>query len=187
MLNILAMVTYILSSISRSKDNRAIKFGQLIEYEMKNIFLEESYRKCGGEASSRPFYKKSKLKISLNQQSEILHLLMKCSEMFSLCAQVEVYQNILKLRRWLVFTLYKALIWKTKRGLGLVFCFIFCMIFKEKCFSCYILLTDQISFPDYLYFLRYCAICVLQLFAVQSATSPILELTLIFLSSRFSA
>ena len=126
------------------------------------------------------------MKISLDQQSEILHLLMKCSEMFSLCAQVEVYQNILKLRcSPLVFTLYKALIWKTKRGLRLVFCFIFCMIFKEKCFSCYILLTDQISFPDYLYFLRYCAICVLQLFAVQSATSSILELTLISYQAVF--
>ena len=25
------------------------------------------------------------------------------------------------------------------------------MIFREKCFSCYILLTDQISLSDYLY------------------------------------
>ena len=30
-----------------------------------------------------------------------------------------------------------------------------CMIFREKCFSCYILLTDQISFSDCLYFLRF--------------------------------
>ena len=27
--------------------------------------------------------------------------------------------------------------------------------FKTKCFSCYILLTDQISLSDYLYFLRF--------------------------------
>ena len=33
---------------------------------MRNIFLE----KCGGEASPRTFFKKSKLKISLNQQSK---------------------------------------------------------------------------------------------------------------------
>ena len=38
------------------------------------------------------------------------------------------------------------------------------MIFQEKCFSCYILLTDQILLSDYLYFSRYWAICVLQLF-----------------------
>ena len=35
---------------------------------------------------------------------------------------------------------------------------------KEKYFSCYILLTDQISLSDCLYFLRYWAICVLHLF-----------------------
>ena len=26
-----------------------MKFGQVIEYSMKNIFLEKSYAKCGGE------------------------------------------------------------------------------------------------------------------------------------------
>ena len=29
------------------------------------------------------------------------------------------------------------------------------MIFQEKCFSCYILLTDPISLPDRLNFMRY--------------------------------
>ena len=38
------------------------------------------------------------------------------------------------------------------------------MIFQEKCFSCYILLTDQTSSSDYLYFSRHWGICVLQLF-----------------------
>ena len=31
---------YIFPSISRSKDNQAMKFGQLLEYNMKNIFLK---------------------------------------------------------------------------------------------------------------------------------------------------
>ena len=31
---------HILPNISRSKDNQAMKFGQLIEYNMRNIFLE---------------------------------------------------------------------------------------------------------------------------------------------------
>ena len=44
---------------------------------------------------------------------------------------------------------------------------ILCMIFQEKCFSSYILLADQISLPDYLYFLRYWSICVLRLLAIQ--------------------
>ena len=34
-----------------------MKFGQLIEYSMKNIFFEKSYTKYGGEAGPRPFYK----------------------------------------------------------------------------------------------------------------------------------
>ena len=36
------------------------------------------------------------------------------------------------------------------------------MIFQEKCFSCYIILTDQISLYDCLSFVRYWVICVLQ-------------------------
>ena len=45
---------HILSNISRSKDNQIMRFGQLIEYNMSNIFLEKSY---SGETSPRPFYK----------------------------------------------------------------------------------------------------------------------------------
>ena len=51
------IVTHLLPNISRSKDNKTMKFGQLIECNMRNIFLEKSYTKCGGEASTRPFYK----------------------------------------------------------------------------------------------------------------------------------
>ena len=35
-----------------------MKFGQLIEYNMRNIFLQKSYGKCGVKVSPRPFYKK---------------------------------------------------------------------------------------------------------------------------------
>ena len=58
---------HILLDISRSKGNQTMRFGQLIEYNMKNIFLEKSYTKCGGETSPRPFSEKLKLSISLNQ------------------------------------------------------------------------------------------------------------------------
>ena len=43
-----------------------MKFGQLVEYNIRNIFLEKSYTKSGEEASLRPFYEKSKLNISLD-------------------------------------------------------------------------------------------------------------------------
>ena len=44
-----------LPNISRSKDNQAVKFGQLIEYNIRNIFLAKSYTKCGGDTFPRPF------------------------------------------------------------------------------------------------------------------------------------
>ena len=42
---------------SRSKGKQAMKFGQLTEYNIKNICLEKSNTKCGGEASPRPVHK----------------------------------------------------------------------------------------------------------------------------------
>ena len=50
---------HILPYISRIKDNQMVTFGQLIEYNMKKIFLEKSYPKCGGETSPKSFSKKS--------------------------------------------------------------------------------------------------------------------------------
>ena len=44
-----------------------MKFGQLIDYHKRNIFLEKSYTKCGGETSLRPFSEKLKMGISLDQ------------------------------------------------------------------------------------------------------------------------
>ena len=44
-----------------------MKFGQLIEYNMKNIFVEKSYSKCAGETIPRPLSKKSKLSLSLDR------------------------------------------------------------------------------------------------------------------------
>ena len=57
---------------SRQSDNEIN--GQSRDYYMRNTFLEKTYTKCGGEASPRPFSKKSKLKTSLDQQSEMLYL-----------------------------------------------------------------------------------------------------------------
>ena len=48
------IVIHILSDISRSKGNQSTKFGQLIECNMRNIFLEKPYTKCGGKTSPRP-------------------------------------------------------------------------------------------------------------------------------------
>ena len=90
-------------NISRSKDNQAMKFAQLIEYYMRKMFLEKLYGKCGGKTSPRSFSKKLKLSTSLDQQSKDWYTL------FLLYDQVENYRNLLKLRsRPLAFTSYKA-------------------------------------------------------------------------------
>ena len=52
-----------------------MKFGQLIEYNTRKIFLKKSYTKCGGETIPRPFTKKSKLSISLGQLSKVSYSL----------------------------------------------------------------------------------------------------------------
>ena len=45
---------HILPDISRNQGNQTKKFGQLIEYNMRNIFIEKSFTKCGGETIPRP-------------------------------------------------------------------------------------------------------------------------------------
>ena len=71
---------HILTNISRSKSNQAMKFGQLIEHNMRNIFLKKSYTKCGGDTIPRPFSKILKLSISLHHisASNVLYSLFLC-------------------------------------------------------------------------------------------------------------
>ena len=52
-----------------------MEFGQLIEYNMRNIFLEKLYTKCGGETIPRNFSEKTKLSIFLDQLSKVLYSL----------------------------------------------------------------------------------------------------------------
>ena len=61
------MTIHILLNVLGSKGTQTMKFGQLIEYNMRNILVEKSYPKCGGETIPGPFFKKSKLSISLDQ------------------------------------------------------------------------------------------------------------------------
>ena len=48
---------HMLLDISRNKGTQTMKFGQLIEYNMGNNFLEKSGTKCGGKAIPKPFSK----------------------------------------------------------------------------------------------------------------------------------
>ena len=56
----------ILPNISKSKSNQRMKLGQLIEYNMRNNFLEKSYKKYGEATTARHFSKKPNLTVSLD-------------------------------------------------------------------------------------------------------------------------
>ena len=49
-----------------------MKFGQLIECNMRNIFSEKSYTERGEETSPRRFSKKIELSISPDKQPKVL-------------------------------------------------------------------------------------------------------------------
>ena len=44
-----------------------MKFGQLLEYNTQNFFVEKPHTKCGAETILRPFSEKLKLSWSLDQ------------------------------------------------------------------------------------------------------------------------
>ena len=83
-----------------------MKFDQLIEYNLRNIFLQKSQTKYGGEISSKLFSKNSKLSISLDQQSEFLYS----------CFIVFASRRLLK---YIAFTSYKVFFKKKSRCLEL--------------------------------------------------------------------
>ena len=46
-------------------------FGQLIEYNTRNIFLEKSYTKYGEETIPKPSSKKSKASVCMKKQPKV--------------------------------------------------------------------------------------------------------------------
>ena len=66
---------HIFTNTSRTKDNQVMKFGQLIKYNMRNIFLEKLYAKYGRETITTRFSKKSKLSTNRDQYSQVLYIL----------------------------------------------------------------------------------------------------------------
>ena len=69
------ILIHIFTNISGSKSNQVMKFGQLIKYNMRNIFPKNPYTKCGTETISWAFSKKLKLSISLDQYFEVAYIL----------------------------------------------------------------------------------------------------------------
>ena len=137
-------IRILLPNISRNKGNQIMKNCQLTEYNMRHIFLKKLHTKCGREANSRGFYKKSKLSIYLDQMSEILW------SFFIVCSSRGLPKYIKT--KVLVICSYPILSFlkKQKEVWNLSLYLISCMIFEEKYFSCYIILFSfivVISFP----------------------------------------
>ena len=101
---------------------------------MKSIFLEKSYTKCCGK--TRPFSKKSKLNISLDQYSKVLYSFL-FFFFFFLYSKLRAIE-ILKLRCTpLAFSSYIVFLINKKRSRASPR-LIFCMSFEEKYLCCYI-------------------------------------------------
>ena len=134
-------MTQILTNISRSKGNQTMKFGQLIECNMRNIFIKKSYTKSGGETSPRHFAEKLKLSLSLTQESKVL-----CS-LFLLNAKlrvIEIYWNKSADHLLLPIRLFQ----KINRGLELVSLPHFLDNFWRKIFLLY-----SINWPSFIVWL----------------------------------
>ena len=95
-----------MTNIASTKGNQSMKFGQLIEYNRRNIFLERTFTKYGGETSSQTlsqkitiehisgstawiyivcFYCMPSWKLSRYIEAELLttsHLLLPCIKLF---------------------------------------------------------------------------------------------------------
>ena len=144
------MIT-IFPNISRSKGKQRMKFRQLTEHNMRNILISKIIQKCR-KTSPKPFSKKSKLSIYLDQPSEISQFV------FIACPS----RALPKYTEFKVLTTcfyYKAFFLNEVQNQSP--CLTFSKIFKEKYFSCYIQLTNQISLSNRHYFLRYSAIYAL--------------------------
>ena len=109
---------------------------------MRNIFLQNSCRKCGGETIPDSFIKNQK---SLNFYTFCLCFLSSCG--------LSKYIETKLQTTW--FYCIQRFLKKQKEDWNQPPIFIFCMIFLKKYFSCSILLTDRISLCGCLYFMRY--------------------------------
>ena len=104
-----------MTNISRSRCNQRVKFGQLKEHKMRNIFLEKSNSKCCRETIPRLFPKKSKLSISLDQLCKVLNSLFL---LYGNLWTIEIYWNEAADH---LFLPHIKLFKKIKGGLELVF------------------------------------------------------------------
>ena len=146
----------ILPNILRSKDNQVMKFVQLVEYNLRNIFLEKSYKKCGGKTISRLFSKKNWAYRWINSRN-FYTVCFYCIPNWGLWKHIESKLQITCFHLIQIFFIFlkKKVVWNYLPASFSV-CFL-----NKTCFCYYILLTGHISLSGCLHFVRYWAICLL--------------------------
>ena len=128
-----------------------MKFGQVIEHYKRNIFLQKLCWKWGKETSSRPlfffFLKKKQTLFNAKVICSLVSIYISCSQLgIKQKHTVELFR--LLIQRYAQFWFFKN---ESENSLSNTFC----VWFFKKNISHNILLTDQISLPDCLYFLKY--------------------------------
>ena len=120
-----------------------MKAGQLVEHNLRNfemsLSLEKSYKKCIEETIPRPFSKKSKLSISLDQYSEVLFIF------FLLFGKLRTSESDWNYAADHLLLPHIKLFQKAKKGLDLVFFPRFLHDFWRKIF----LLLYSITWPNF--------------------------------------
>ena len=131
---------HILPNISKSTGNQKVKSGQVIEYNMRNIFLEKSYIKSTGKTSSQPFSKKIKIE-PLDQQSRVSY------SFFIVCPSGGLSQYFKTKVKTTCFSLIQSFFKKSKSGTSSPA--LFSAWFLKKNIS-HIILSGKISQSDFL-------------------------------------
>ena len=159
---------HILPKISRSIGNQTMEFGQVMEYNKRNIFLQKSCKKWDRETSSR-----CRVCFLIKLYRSLKQVVCNLVSIYFDSPQLTIKTNCINSKA-IDLEICSILIFLEK-GLGIVSLAHFVYNFSRKMFSCYTLLTDQISLSDCFFFFRYWSICVLKLFLNQVVTSSILN------------
>ena len=115
-----------LPNISRIKGNQTMKFGQLVECNMRNIFLEKSYTKCSGETVPGPFSKKSKWAYLWINCLKFYTVCFYCMPSWGLGKGIEAKFQVTCFYIWSFKKKQQKEVWNYSP------CLIFCMFLKEN-------------------------------------------------------
>ena len=147
--------------ISRSKDNHTMKFGQLIQYNMREVFLKNRTQNVVKKLVLNLFQKDQSWAYLWINSLKLYTVCLYCMPSWGLSKYIET--NL----QTTCFCFFIAFL-KNKNRSEISFSSSFC---AWKVFSCCILLIHQILLSGCFCFVRYCVIYRLKLLVNQAVTS----------------